>query len=145
MDALAVIVASGGMLAGVSPLGTALTTARAAQRAAALPTGSDRVVVANDADRGGRQAAGRVYELLTRHGLDPRAAALPGGLDPTATLTMHGPAVLMSRLTGAEPMGRQLLDQALRGRDLTWLEDRVAAARIAAGVIVHPPPSTWER
>ncbi|MGI8870654.1 MAG: hypothetical protein ACR2F6_17860 [Mycobacteriales bacterium] len=101
--------------------------------------------MATDADPAGRQAAGRAYELLSAHKLDPRGASLPTGLDPAATLHTYGPATLMSKVTGAEPMCRQLVEQALAGRELTWVEDHVAAARIAAGIITKAPPTSWER
>lgn len=66
-------------------------------------------------------------------------------MDPAQTGELHGPAALVDRLTSAEPMGRQLVDQALAGRDLTWPADHVAAARVAAGIIMQAPPQTWER
>jgi len=71
VDALAVDLASGGMMAGLAPLGTALTEHQARQLADALGAGTDRIVIATDADPAGVQAAGRAYELLTAHGLDP--------------------------------------------------------------------------
>ncbi len=98
-----------------------------------------------DVASGGMLAASRAYERLTAHGLDPRGAALPAGQDPASTLDVYGPAMLMDRLTGAEPMGRQLVEQALDGHDMTWVHERVNAARIAAGIILKAPPTTWER
>ena len=145
LDALAVDLASGGTMAGLAPLGTALTEQQAGQLAAALPAGSDRIVIATDADPAGAQAARRAYELLTARGLDPLGAALPAGLDPAQLAELHGPAALIDRLATAEPIGRQLVDQALGGRELTWPEDRVAAARIAAGILAKAPLATWQR
>jgi len=46
------------------------------QLGAVLGAGSNRVVVALDADPAGQQAAARAYTGLTAHGLDPRAAVL---------------------------------------------------------------------
>src|SRR5664280_1396985 len=120
LDALAVEHASAGAMAGVAPLGTTLTTTQAGQLGAVLGAGSNRVVVALDADPAGQQAAARAYTGLTAHGLDPRAAVLPTGLDPAATAETHGPAALVDRLALAQPMGRQLVDQALAGRELRW-------------------------
>ncbi len=145
IDALAVDLASGGMMAGLTPLGTALTGHQAGQLADALGAGTDRIVIATDADPAGVHAPGRAYELLTAHGLDPRRAALPAGTDPAQLGELHGPAALVDRLATAEPMGRQLVDDALTGRDLTWPEDRVAAARIAAGILAKAPLDTWQR
>ncbi|MDT0262459.1 toprim domain-containing protein [Jatrophihabitans lederbergiae] len=145
IDALAVDLASGGMMAGLAPLGTALTDHQAGQLADALGAARDRIVVATDADPAGVQAAARAYELLTAHGLDPRGAPLPAGMDPAQLAELHGPAVLVDRLATAESIGRQLVDQALTGRELTWPEDRVAAARVAAGIIAKAPLDTWQR
>ena len=145
LDALAVEHATAGAMAGVAPLGATLTTIQAGQLGAVLGAGSNRVVVALDADPAGQQAAARAYTGLTAHGLDPRAAVLPTGLDPAATAETHGPAALVDRLALAQPMGRQLVDQALAGRELRWAEDRVTAARSAAGIIIQAPTASWER
>jgi len=145
IDALAVDVASGGKMAGVAPLGTAMTDTHAAALRAALGTGSDRVVVATDADPAGHQAAARAYTLLCAHRLDPRAAALPDGLDPAATAQQHGPGALLARIGAAEPMSRQLVDDALNGRELDTPEARVGAARLAGDVIEKAPTDTWQR
>ncbi|MCW2538768.1 MAG: dnaG3 [Frankiales bacterium] len=95
LDALAVEVASQGMLAGIAPLGTALTDVQASQLAAAVPSGTDRVVVAIDADTAGEAAAKRAFAILTTHGPDPRGAVLPDGMDPAQTAPLHGPAALV--------------------------------------------------
>ncbi len=138
VDALAVDLASGGMMAGLAPLGTALTEHQARQLA-------DTLRADTDADPAGVQAAGPAYDRLTAHSLDPRGAALPPGTDPAQLGELHGPAALLDRLARAEPIGRQLVDHALNGRDLTWPEDRVAAARIAAGILAKAPLDTWQR
>ena len=145
LDALAVDVASRGTMAGVALVGTALTNAHAAQIAAALPAGTPRVVVATDADPAGQAAAGRAYSTLTAYRLDPHGAVLPAGMDPAQTAQQHGPAALVERLASAEPMGRQLVDHALAGHDLTTVEGRVGAARQAAGILYQAVPDTWER
>jgi DNA primase len=145
LDALAVEAATGGSMAGVAVLGTALTDAQAGRLRDALGAGSDRVVVATDADPAGRLAATRAYAALTGHGLDPRAAQLPAGLDPAALAEQLGPAALADTLAGGEPMGRQLVTQYLDGRELRWAEDRVTAARDAARIITQAPAATWPR
>ena len=66
-------------------------------------------------------------------------------LEISATAETHGPAALVDRLALAQPMGRQLVDQALAGRELRWAEDRVTAARSAAAVIIQAPTASWER
>jgi len=145
LDALAVEAATGGSKAGVAVLGTALTDAQAGRLRDALGAGSDRVVVATDADPAGRLAAARAYTALTGRGLDPRAAELPPGLDPAALAEQRGLASLADTLAAAEPMSRQLVAQALDGRELRWAEDRVSAARDAARVLTQAPAATWPR
>ena len=145
LDAIAVDLAGGGNLAGISQLGTALTHPQAALLRAVLPAGSDRVVVATDGDHAGHDAAARAYRILTAHLLDPRAAVLPEGLDPARLLQLHGPDHLARELMHAVPMARQLALHALSNRELTWAEQRVAAARGAAAVIHLAPADTWQR
>jgi DNA primase len=145
LDALAIEAATGGSMAGVAVLGTALTDAQAGRLRDALGAGSDRVVVATDADPAGRLAAARAYTALTGRGLDPRAAELPPGLDPAALAEQRGPAALADTLAAAEPMGRQLVVRTLDGRELRWAEDRVSAARDAARVLTQAPAATWPR
>jgi len=145
LDALAIGAATGGSMAGVAVLGTALTDAQAGRLRDALGTGSDRVVVAADADPAGRLAAARAYTALTGRGLDPRAVGFPPGLDPAALAEQRGLAALADTLAAAEPMGRQLVAQALDGRELRWAEDRVNAARDAARVLTQAPAATWPR
>ena len=62
LDAIAVSAA--GSYAGVSPCGTALTSAQVALLARTCDLRRDGVVVAFDADRAGRRAAVRAYHLL---------------------------------------------------------------------------------
>ena len=145
IDAFAVDVASHRAMVGVASLGTAVTEGHAAQLRAALGAGSDRIVVATDADPAGAQAGTRAYTLLCAHRLDPRSAALPDGLDPAATAQQHGPDSLVARIATAEPMGRQLVDDALNGRELDTPEARVSAARMAGAVIGQAPTNTWQR
>ena len=147
LDALAVDLASHGAMTGLAPLGTSLTATQAGQLAQILGPGSDRVVVATDPDPAGRQAAARAYPLLTAAGLDPRGAALPAGLDPADTAQTHGPAALVDLIATAPPLGRQLIDHALTGREVRWdwPEHRAAAAALAAGIITSAPPATWAR
>jgi DNA primase len=133
------------MMASVATLGTALTDRQADQLHQALGAGTARIVVATDADPAGAQAASHAYELLATHNLDPRGAVLPNGMDPTQLVELHGPTALVDRLATAEPMGCQLVEQALVGRDLTWPEARVAAACVAASIVVKAPPDGWQR
>ena len=132
-------------MVGIAQLGTALTDEQAGLLRTALGPGSDRVVLATDNDMAGQRSAERGYYALADRGLDPRGAVLPAGLDPAKTVEIYGRAALVDALAAAEPMGRQLVDQKLAGHELTWVEDRVNAGRVAGAVISRAPSTTWER
>jgi DNA primase len=143
LDAIAVTTAGDGRYAGVAPCGTALTAAQvAALDTAAGPLTERGVTVAFDADRGGRQASLRAYELLRPTGAWPTTAALPDGLDPAALAQQHGQEALRTALGGATPLADLVVDDRLaRWADrLRWAEGRLSAARDAAGVIATLPP-----
>ncbi|MEO8502118.1 MAG: toprim domain-containing protein, partial [Vicinamibacteria bacterium] len=133
IDALAVTLAGNGRYVGVAPLGTALTDDQARQ----IAVMNTRPVVATDADLAGRLAAERAYWLLTQHGADPIAAALPDGTDPAELLHTHGPAALEEALKSALPLAEALID--LRLTNLPTAH----AIRAATAVAAARPPEAW--
>ena len=145
VDKHAVDLASDGMFAGVAALGTAVTHQQAGLLRELVGDHIDRVVVATDDDRAGRAAAARAYDVLTSHGLAPRGAALPTGLDPALVHEQHGPAALVGLLADAEPLARQLATRAVLDStaDRSTAEGSVRARRAAAAVLVKAPPGTW--
>ncbi|ATY17299.1 hypothetical protein CU254_42715 (plasmid) [Amycolatopsis sp. AA4] len=76
-DAIAVTAAGDGQVAGVAPLGTALTDRQADQLAE-----RGRIWEMLDADGAGRAAAEKDFWLLAERGVDVRDIPLPDGLDP---------------------------------------------------------------
>lgn len=95
-DAIAVTRAGEGRVAGVAPLGTALTDEQAdalVQRAA-----GGRVLLGLDNDAAGRAATEADYWRLSQRGVDPRLLLLPPGQDP-AQVWKENPEALRT-LTG---------------------------------------------
>ena len=96
-------------VAGVSPMGTALTDQQAELITAHTRTSSHpdrdgndredgRVWVGNDSDTAGRNATARDHWVLRDHGLNPRGVVWPGGNDP-AELWERDPDLLRSAVT----------------------------------------------
>src|SRR5450759_3014482 len=110
IDALAVEAATGGSMAGVAVLGTALTDAQAGRLRDALGPGSDRVVVATDADSAGRLAAARRLHRAHR----PRPRPLGGRTTRRAGPGRPGRAAWTAR-AGRNP-GRGRADGSPAGR-----------------------------
>lgn len=95
-DAIAVTRAGEGRVAGVAPLGTALTDEQAdalVQRAA-----GGRVLLGLDNDAAGRAATEADFWRLSQRGVDPRLLLLPPGQDP-AQVWRENPEALRT-LTG---------------------------------------------
>ncbi len=137
VDAIAVTVASAGRYLGLSPLGTSLTEEQTRQLAEIRQSTGHDPIVAPDADLAGQLAAERDFWILAPHGLDPRYARLPSGLDPAELLTRRGPAALTAALAIARPLGDHLLSERLTSLPPEQVRD--AALRVAA----TRPPHTW--
>ncbi len=108
-DAIAVTAAGRGQIAGVTPLGTALTPTQAGLLAdlAVSRDGENargRVWIATDADPAGRAAAARDFWTLREHadGIDARLLPLPAGSDP-AQLWQEQPTTLQPCSTSRTP------------------------------------------
>jgi DNA primase catalytic core len=91
LDAVAISAAGEGRVAGVAPLGTALTEVQADL----LAERSGRVWGALDADKAGQKATEADFWLLHDRGVDLRTMILPGGSDP-AQLWQDEPELLRS-------------------------------------------------
>ena len=91
LDAVAISAAGAGRVAGVAPLGTALTEVQADL----LAERSGRVWAALDADKAGQKATEADFWLLHDRGVDLRTMILPGGSDP-AQLWQDDPELLRS-------------------------------------------------
>src|SRR6516165_11147865 len=111
LDAIAISAAGSGRYAGVSPCGTALTSAQVALLARSSDLRRAGVVVAFDADRAGRRAAVRADQLLrdvTGHAV---TAVLPAGQDPAGFRREHGGRALARRLDTSVPLADLVVDE----------------------------------
>ena len=95
-DALAVHVGSRGQVAGIAPLGTALTSTQAEQLAEMAK--DLRVYLGTDADAAGLSAAAEDYWTLSERGVDVRMVQWPQGQDP-AQLLHDSPDVMRAYMT----------------------------------------------
>jgi DNA primase len=130
-----------GRYAGVSPCGTALTSAQVALLARACDLRRAGVVVAFDADRAGRQAAVRAFHLLravTDHAV---AAVLPAGQDPAGFRREHGGRALAARLDASVPLADLVVDEAVTPfeRWLAFPDGKFAALHAAAPLVAGLP------
>ena len=131
MDALAVTLSAPEQYIGVAALGTSLTPGQARH----LASWDRNPIIATDSDHSGARAAERDYWLLTAHGLDPLALALPPDHDPASVFTAHGLDILAHNLRRAGPLAERLLHQALNSPH--------PDPRTIADVIAARPADTW--
>jgi DNA primase len=139
LDAIAV--SADDRYAGVSPCGTALTSAQVALLGRACDLSRVGVVVAFDADRAGRQAAVRAFHLLravTDHAV---AAVLPAGQDPAGFRREHGARALAARLDASVPLADLVVDEAVMPfeRWLAFPDGKFAALHAAAPLVAGLP------
>ena len=119
-----------GITRAVAPLGTALTP----QQVQLLKRFAERVVLAFDADRAGRAAARRAFEvLLDERLLDVRYVRLPDGQDPDDVVRDGGAAAFEE----LEASARQMLDVCIDDALAPTMQDRspivVRGALVAMG------------
>ena len=141
LDAIAISAAGSGRYAGVSPCGTALTSAQVALLARSSDLRRAGVVVAFDADRAGRRAAVRAYQLLrdvTGHAV---TAVLPAGQDPAGFRREHGGRALARRLDTSVPLADLVVDEMVAPfeRWLVFPDGKFAALHAAAPLVAGLP------
>ena len=141
LDAIAISAAGSGRYAGVSPCGTALTSAQVALLARSSDLRRAGVVVAFDADRAGRRAAVRAYHLLrdvTGHAV---TAVLPAGQDPAGFRREHGGRALARRLDTSVPLADLVVDEMVAPfeRWLVFPDGKFAALHAAAPLVAGLP------
>jgi len=146
LDALAVWVATQGTVPVVAPSGTALTGGQVDALTRHVAVRERGIVVAFDADLGGRLGATRAFEALRAVTDRVLAADLPAGLDPAGLHEQEGPHRLAAAVSAAEqlhPLADDVvavrLDQS--GIDHTdFLERRHAALRHLAPLVAGLAP-----
>lgn len=107
----------------VASLGTAFTP----EQARLLARFTDVVVVSYDGDSAGVTAAVRTLDLLLEKGFRVRVAELPSGVDPDDLIRKGGPEAYAERLREAPGYLEFLLHREARERDLSRIEEKVAA------------------
>jgi DNA primase len=131
-------------VAAVAPCGTAFTEAQAKILAAA---GVRDLVVAFDADRGGRAAAVKAYGTLRPHISSPLVAQLPDATDP-ASLAETNPADLARAVTEhVRPLSDFVVDERIaqwQGQ-LDSPEGRSLAARDLGALLATMPATEVPR
>jgi len=146
LDAVAITAGTGGRAVGVASLGTALTDAQADRLTELYARSGQQITVATDPDRAGRAAAERAYFALAGRGQNPKAAALPEGVDPAQLLTDHGELAVVEAVEDGPDLARAVIDHRLaeRGR-VNSVEERVAVARHVAQVLAPLGQDKWEQ
>jgi DNA primase len=119
----------------VAALGTALTV----DQGRLLRRFTDRVVLLYDADRAGRAAAEKAFDVLMSVDMpDVRVVQLPDGMDPDDFARRQGAERLKDLLERARPMLDVLLDRAFEGLG-SEVGDRAQAARAVAALLARVP------
>jgi DNA primase len=146
LDAVAITAGTGGRAVGVASLGTALTEAQAELFTELYARAGQQITVATDPDRAGRAAAERAYFALAGRGQNPKAAALPNGVDPAQLLTDRGELAVVEAVEDGPDLARAVIDHRLaeRGR-VDSVEERVSAARYATQVLAPLGQDKWEQ
>jgi DNA primase len=121
----------------VATLGTAFTPAQA--RLVARFTG--RVVISYDGDAAGANATARSIGLLLEKGLEVRALLLPGGSDPDDYLRSAGREAYARLLQQAPEYLEFLVQREVAARDLTRVEEKVAAVNAVLPHVAKVPNS----
>ncbi len=97
-----------------------------------------RIVLAYDADAAGQNAAASVYQWEQKHEVDVAVVKFPKGMDP-GEMAQRDPDALRTAVAGAIPYLQFRLDRALESADLSTLEGRARAARVAVAVVAEHP------
>ncbi len=132
--------------AGIAPCGTALTAAQVRLLGAAVG-GRTGVTVAFDADRAGRRAATRAFDLLRAVADDIAIAPLPDGADPAGYFREHGPAALGALLDASGPLADLVIDAKLAGFEqwFGFTDGKFLALHAVAPVVAGLPPAQVAR
>ncbi|MEO3785935.1 toprim domain-containing protein [Actinocorallia sp. B10E7] len=135
LDAIAVRLAGFRALA---PCGTRLTS----EQAALL---GDDVLLALDGDLSGRRGTVQAWRQLSRLRGPVHAVLLPEGEDPADLFGKGGPEAVRAALAHERLLVDLVLDTVLEHRSLRFVDERVAAAHAAAGLIAALPPEQVAR
>lgn len=107
----------------VASLGTAFTPAQARL----LARYTQRAVVSFDGDAAGASAAARSLDILLERGLEVRVAEIPGGMDPDDFIRARSAGSYAALVQSAPGYLDFLVRKEARARDLSRVEEKVAA------------------
>lgn len=119
----------------VATLGTALNGRHVKHLRRIVP----RVVLAFDADQGGKGGVDRALELFVSEDVDLAIASLPDGLDPFDLLVQQGPEPFQKALDGAVDALDYKLERLLEDPAAASIEGRRLAIEELLGVIARAP------
>lgn len=142
LDTIAIAVAGRGRYAPVALCGTVLTAHQVAVLADACDLRAAEVLVAFDADGGGRRAALRAYRLLSRVSGGTASVRFPVGGDPARILADHGPGILAALLCHRRtPLADLVVDTEVAAwtERLRFAEGQIGALRATATEIAAMP------
>lgn len=142
LDAIAVAIAGRGRYAPVALCGTVLTAHQVAVLADACDLTAADVLVAFDADSGGRRAALRAYRLLSHVSGGTARVRFPAGGDPARILADHGPGILAALLCHRRtPLADLVVDTEVASwtERLRFAEGQIGALRAVATEIAAMP------
>ncbi|GAA2729243.1 DNA primase [Actinocorallia aurantiaca] len=138
LDAIAVRLAGFRALA---PCGTRLTE----EQTELLGDLGDDVLLALDGDFSGRRGTVQAWQHLSHLRGPVHAVLLPEGEDPAALFAKGGPEAVRAALAHEHLLVDLVLDSVLEHRSLRFVDERVAAAHAAAGLIAALPPEQVAR
>jgi DNA primase len=141
-DAIAIAIAGHDRYAPVALCGTILTARQVSVLATACDLRAVGVLVAFDADNGGRRAAVRAYRLLSQVAGGTASVRFPAGSDPARIMADHGPGILAALLCHRRtPLADLVVDAqvAAWSQRLRFAEGQIGALRATAAEIATMP------
>ncbi|MGC5223173.1 DNA primase [Micromonospora sp. DT81.3] len=100
-------------------------------------SGSGEVVFTFDPDAAGQKAALRAFAEEKRFNAQTYVAVAPDGLDPCDLRLQKGDVAVRSLMERKVPMFEFVIDQRLKGYDLSSVEGRVGGLRSAAPILAE--------
>jgi DNA primase len=107
----------------VASLGTAFTPTQARL----LSRFTERIVISYDGDTAGAAATARSLDMLLQSGFEVRVVDLPGDADPDDYIRQHGAEAFGKLLREAPAYLDFLLRRELRARDVSRMQEKIAA------------------
>ena len=125
----------------VAPLGTALTD----DHLRSIGRFTKRLVLCFDGDAAGRRAFEKSLRLALPHGFDVRLLELPEGEDPDTWCLRVGAEAFRELLRRAPDWTSFMLAQALKGKDMRRIADRMEAFKELQAYLPYLPDTPERR